>query len=314
MRPREVERVIIHISWILSQVRREFERSALSREVRYIVEKAFIDKYAIREIPEIVIEWGSEDKAYIDLRTGRLVIVLRAGRGNRYENIARALIAAIPDLLAPELKAVYGGKLLELLSSHIARSVAIDYQPVVTAINDVIGTLSEEDESFRKLASMLVEIDDRSLLSRVLIPEMVEIAKLRYPHRDPLIDDEVIELINLLYELARGEVRRVPPIIYGKYIRVAFVLVARPEKIERELMPHVNYVKYVLNKYRGIQSIYILAAGRNVVAARYLKMLLETELKTMSVKLVTTEYVYEGRYRDAPRMKLYVGRIKLKLE
>ena len=135
-------------------------------------------------------------------------------------------------------------------------------------------------------------------------------AKLRYPHRDPSIDDEVVELINILYKLARGEEIE-ESVIYGKYIRVAFVLVARPEKIEAMLELHVRYVKHVLEKYRGIRSIYILAAGKNVAAARALRILLENELKAMNIKPITVEHVYEGRYKDAPRMKLYVGRIRI---
>ena len=157
---------------------------------------------------------------------------------------------------------------------------------------------------------MLVEIDDRPLLSRILIPEIIEVAKLRYPHRDPSIDNGVLELINVLYKLAKGE-RVEEPVVYGKYIRVAFVLLARPEKIEAMLEPHVRYVKYILKKYHGIRSVYILAAGKNVAAARALNMLLVNELKAMNIKPIINEYVYESRYKDVPKMKFYVGRIRV---
>ncbi len=309
-RPESFERIAIHLSWAFSWASKRFEKNAISREVRHLIVSSFTKNFAVEEIPEIIFEWGDEDRAIRDLQTGRLVIVLKSGRRNRYENIAKALITAIPDLLAPEMKAVYDSKLLRYLSAHVARSIAKEHQPVVTAINEVIDSLMEGDERHRKLASMLVEIDDRSLLSRILIPEIVEVAKLRYPHRDPSIDDEVLELINILYRLARGEEVK-EPVIYGKYIRVAFVLVARPEKIEAMLEPHVRYVKHILEKYHGIRSIYTLAAGKNVSAASALKILLENELKAMNIKAIIKEYAYEGRYRDVPRMKLYVGRIRI---
>lgn len=87
---------------------------------------------------------------------------------------------------------------------------------------------------------------------------------------------------------------------------------ARPKKIEAMLEPHVSYVKHLLRNYPGINSIYILAAGKkNVVAAKALKMLLEAELKSMNLKPTLREYEYEGRYRDAPKMKLYLCRIKI---
>jgi hypothetical protein len=311
--PEKFDRIAIHISWALSRASRHFEKSAIRREVKYLITREFIRNFLreeVPEIPEIVVEWGDEDRAYRDAKAGKLVIVLKSGSRNRYENIARALITSIPDLLAPEMKVVYDNKLITCLSAHVARSIAKENQPVVTAINEAIDSLTRDDENLRELASKLVEIDDRSLLSRALIPEIIEIAKLRYPHRDSSIDEEVLNLIDVLYPLARGEVID-EPMVYGKYIRILFVLVARPEKIEAMLEPHVSYVKHVLRKYQGINSIYILAAGKNVVAAKALKMLLENELKSMNLKPTLREYEYEGRYRDAPKMKLYLCRIKI---
>jgi hypothetical protein len=312
--PEKFDRIAIHISWALSRASRHFEKSAIRREVKYLITHEFIRNFPVEEIPEIVVEWGDEDRAYRDAKAGKLVIVLKSGRRSRYENIARALITSIPDLLASEMKVVYDNKLITCLSAHVARSIAKENQPVVTAINEAIDSLTRDDENLRELASKLVEIDDRSLLSRVLIPEMIEIAKLRYPHRDSSIDEEVLKLIDVLYPLARGEVID-EPMVYGKYIRILFVLVARPEKIEAMLEPHVSYVKHVLRNYRnypGINSIYILAAGKkNVVAAKALKMLLNAELKSMNLKPTLREYEYEGRYRDAPKMKLYLCRIKI---
>lgn len=63
----------------------------------------------------MIVEYGDEDRAIRDLRASKLVIVLKSGRRNRYENIARVLITAIPDLLAPEMKSVYDNRLLKCL-------------------------------------------------------------------------------------------------------------------------------------------------------------------------------------------------------
>ena len=118
-------------------------------------------------------------------------------------------------------------------------------------------------------------------------------AKLRYLRRDPSIDKEVLELINMLYKLTKSEEIE-EPVVYGKYVRVAFVLVVRPEEIEAMLEPHVRYVKHVLEKYRGIRSIYILVASKNVAVARALRILLENELKAINIKPIIVEHVYES--------------------
>jgi hypothetical protein len=141
---------------------------------------------------------------------------LRRGRKHRYDNVARAVLKAVPELLAPEMKVVYDPKFIDCLSAHIARSLLKDYRTVVTAINDFVASKIETDEELRKVLSMLVEIDDQSLLSRILLPELVDVAKLRYPHRDPQIDYEVLNLVETLYKLVRGEA--LMPVICGKYL------------------------------------------------------------------------------------------------
>lgn len=308
--PEPFEKIAIHISWILSRVSRYFEKRAISREVRYIVSSSFSKNFPIEEVPEIVIEWGDEDRAIRDIKSGKLVIILKSGRRNRYENIARALLATVPELLAPEMKAVYDEKLLKCLSAHIAKSIAKDYPQVVTMINEAIRDTIANDDKMLKVSSTLVEIDDQSLFSRVLVPELIEIAKLRYPHRDPALDEEVLELIDMLGKLSRGE--KVDfPLIYRKYIRLAFIRVARPEKIEAMLEPHIRFVKHILSKYRGIKSLYILAAGRNIAAAKALRMLLENEFKNIGIRFDVQEHVYEGIYKGVPKIKLYVGRIRI---
>jgi len=309
--PENFEKIIIHVAWLLSRISKHAEKSAIAREVKYLVVSGFTKYLSVEEVPEIVIDWGDEDKATMDVKAGKLVVVLKYGRRDRYENIARALVVSIPDLLAPEMKAVYDSKLLNCLSAHIARSIARGYQPIVTAINEFVDALAEGDANLHRLAAMLVEIDDRSLLTRVLVPELVEVAKIRYPHRDPSVDDEAQKLARMLQKLARGEEVE-NPVLYGKYIRVAFVLVARPEKIESMLEPHISFVKHTLERHPGIRSIYILAAGRkNVEAAKFLRMRLESEFKLMNMEPKITEHVYEGRYKDAPCIKLYVARMKM---
>ena len=47
------------------------------------------------------------------------------------------------------------------------------------------------------------------------------------------------------------------------------------------------------------------------MAAKALRMLLVKELKAMSIRSTVQEYEYEGRYKEAPKIKLYVGAMKL---
>ena len=259
--------------WLGTIISRQLERNALSKEIRYIIAENFNKFFPIQEVPELVVEWGDEDRIIRDIKRGKLIIVLKSGRKNRYENIAKALISVIPDLLASEMRAVYDRKLLNCVSAHVARSIAKQNQAIVVEVNNAIEGLIKEDANLKEVSSMLVRIDDQSLFSRVLVTEMVEIARFRYPHRDPVLDNEIYELIELLYKLSAGE-EVAEPYVYGKYVKVLFVRVARPEKIEMMLLPHIEFVNHILSKYTGIDRIYILAAGRNIPAAKKLMNLL----------------------------------------
>jgi hypothetical protein len=311
--PEKFEKMAILTLRVFSLFSERAERRFISREVSYIVSTEFVRNYHLEEVPKVIVKWGEEDEAILDLRRNLLLIVLRRGRKHRYDNVARAVLKAIPELLAPEMKVVYDPKFIDCLSAHIARSLLKDYRTVVTAINDFVASKIEIDEELRKVLSMLVEIDDQSLLSRILLPELVDVAKLRYPHRDPQIDYEVLNLVETLYKLVKGEVSM--PVICGKYFRTVFVRVARPEKIEAMLEPHIRFVKYSLSSCPAIESIYVLAAGKlNIVAAKALEELLVRELKSMGYRLKeegTKRQEYEAGYKGKPRMRLYVCRMKI---
>ena len=163
----------------------------------------------------MVAERGEEDRAVLDLERNLLLIALRRGRKYRYENVARALLRAVPELLAPETRAVYDPRLADCLSAHTARNLASEHLPVVAAINEFAASELEKGEEAREILSMHVEIDDQSLLSRILLPELIEDAAPRYPHRDPQIDGETLNLIRTLHGVAKGAAGN--PIVCGKH-------------------------------------------------------------------------------------------------
>jgi hypothetical protein len=77
------------------------------------------------------------------------------------------------------------------------------------------------------------------------------------------------------------------------------------------LEPHIKFVKHSLRDCPTLRTIYILAAGKNIVAAKALKILLENELRDKGLSPKIEEQEYIGRYREKPIMKLYICRITL---
>jgi|GEM_PF-831148 len=308
--PEKLEKILIQVLKLFSLISDQVEKRVVSREVTYIVSTHFAKSFYFEEVPKVIVKWGEEDEAILDLKRNMLVVVLRKGRKRRHENIARALLKAIPELLAPEMKVVYDLKFVNSLSAHIARSLAREYQPVIAAINEFIASEIESDKALKELISMLIEIDDQSLFSRILLPELIRVARSRYPHRDPEIDEEVLDLIKMLHGLVRGEISK--PLLCTRYFKILFVRVARPEKIMAALEPHIQFVKYAIKGCPAIETIYVLAAGKNIVAAKALKSPLEKELENIGIKCrIISEHEYTGTYKGAPHMRLYVCKIEL---
>lgn len=205
--PKRFERIIRHILWMFSILNRRIEKYAISREVTYITRSRFKDSFPwVKEIPDIKIEWGKEERVMIKFteKKRELIIILKPGMRMRLDNIAMALIKAIPYFLEPYMESVYDKRILTLVAAHIARSLVKDMPSIVNAINEYISHITGEDTILRELAEKLVIADDRSLFTRVLLPEMIDVARERYPHRDPAIDQEVIELIRTLSMLTEG--------------------------------------------------------------------------------------------------------------
>ena len=59
----------------------------------------------------------------------------------RSDNIARALVMAIPYLIAPEIDNIYDKKVVLLVAAHMARSLVRDNPSVVEAVNQVLHPL-----------------------------------------------------------------------------------------------------------------------------------------------------------------------------
>jgi hypothetical protein len=60
-----------------------------------------------------------------------------------------------------------------------------------------------------------------------------------------------------------------------------------------------------------METIYVLAAKRNIAAAKALRMLLERELRDMGMKVKISEQEYTATYRGKPHTKLYICKLKM---
>jgi len=307
--PEKFERIIIHMLILASLISEQAERRAISREVEYIISTNFPSNLRSGIVPRIIVEWGKEDKAISHLDRGRLVIVLRRGR-KRHENVAMALVIVIPDLLAPEIYDVYDPKFIVILSAHIVRSYMKKHHDIIRYLNEILSEM-EKDRELRELSSMLIEIDDKSLFSRILLPELIKTAKLCYPHKDSKIDEEAREFIRILYNIVKG-VRAPWLIMCGKYFKLLMIRVDQPGMLQS----YIHFAKHALEECPEVETICILAEGKdNIAAAKALKTLIIDELRKMGRNIeISSEDEYVAPYKGKLHKELHLYICEIEIE
>jgi hypothetical protein len=175
------------------------------------------------------------------------------------------------------------------ISCVIATDIAERDPSVVQQIYEAVDVRFQDSLKGKNMLGKLQEIDEQSLFSRILVPEIIGGCLKAYPRRPPELQDEIQKLIELLGALVRGET--LPrPILNGKYINLALVRVARPEKIilDPELESHLKFAKLCQTR-----TLYVLAAG---TMAKLASKLTHRICKEMNYK-IDFENVYKATYK-----------------
>lgn len=288
--PGYFERIILHILKLVSYVSKRLDKIYLERDLNHTVKDSVksLEKFLPISSPELKVIWTESETLEGYLERGFVVVRMKYHR-NRARNIARALTVYIPEILPSEAKAVMHPDLALAISCVIATDIAERNPAIVQQIYEAVDVRFQNPSDGKDLLGKLQEIDEQSLFSRILVPEIISGCLKAYPRRPPELQNEIQTLIDLLGTLVRGEL--LPrPILNGKYINLAIVRVASPEKIilDPELESHLKFAKYCQTK-----TLYVLAAGTK---ARLASKLTQRICKEMSCK-VDFEDVYKAVYK-----------------
>jgi small subunit ribosomal protein S1 len=242
----------------------------------------------------IKIEWVSEEITPESFLAEGKVIIRLGHHKNRDENIIRVILEYISQALVPEIK------------HHITKEVrqAIDFTVVKKILSDVPSALNrfyetrykpevEENPKIEELCKMMEDLDSVGWFTRIFLREMKEIGvelKSRFPNLSEMdVNNEIIDFLRFLHTIATKRPEEIVPLSFiGNFIKVAIVLVARPESIDLE--PHKRRIKEHISK---VNSIYLAARGGYVELVKFLAKEIDNwsslrrigELKVYSVRL-----------------------------
>lgn len=288
--PGYFEKIILHILRIVSYVSKRLDKIYLERDLNHTIRDSVksLEKFLPVSSPELKVIWTESETLEGYLERGFVVVRMKYHK-NRARNIARALTIYIPEILPFEARAVMDPDLALAMSSVIATNIAERDPLVVQQIYEAVDVRFQDSSKGKDLLGNLQEIDEQSLFSRILAPQIIRGCLKAYPRRPQELQDEIQKLIEILSTLIRGEL--LPrPILNGKYINLAIVRVASPEKIilDPELESHLKFAKHCRTK-----TLYVLAAGTK---AKLASKLTQRISKEMNCK-IDFEDVYKGTYK-----------------
>ena len=302
--PERYEKILIHFLKIASYFAKRMDKNYVERDVKHLVDVTArtLNKYFPVISRGIKILWVESDEIESYLDRGFVVVRMKYHK-SRARNVARALVAYIPHILPSEVEAVIEADLALAISCIIATRMAEKEPEVVRQIYEAISMRFEDSLAAKEILAKLEEIDEESLLSRILLPEITKACLNAYPRRPSELRDEIGSLINMLSKLVKGEVVE-KPVIRGKYVNLALVRVAKPEKIilDPELEAHLNFAKLCQTT-----SIYVLAAGYNAKLASKLTARISRELNYKVDFEDTYKAMYRGNLTD-----VYCGKLSIK--
>ena len=208
------------------------------------------------------VEWVNK-ASYLDTSEEVVVIRMKEHEENP-RNVAYAVIDFITKGMIPYSRPYIERPIQTAIDSAMIKKIllkrnegALDYF-LTNVLNKAIG-----EEGVQHYIDVVNNLDERGILTRVYLEEARQLGLELYPtpNQDAIVETrEYIEHLNILATRKRGEWGTANPYI-GRKIKVAYILIAEPEKLERKgLMPYIQYALRIANE--GAETIYLLSRGR----------------------------------------------------
>jgi len=212
------------------------------------------------------IKWITENmtrEAFIE--KDRVVIML-SYHHNQDENLSRATLLYINKAAIPEARPHIHyklGKAIDLMMTKKALFSFIEARSsLVHFIETILKPETEKDLEVKEFCGVIDEIDERGLFTRVLLRELLELGRRRagiIETGDTVFEtNEFTKLLKRVAEKERGI--DVNPTFIKNNIKIAIILIARPEKVEQGPEIYLRAVEEGIKK--SARTLYIFARGK----------------------------------------------------
>ena len=239
------------------------------------------------------VEWVDKP-SYLDTEDEVVVIRMKEYEENP-RNVAYSVIDYISKGMIPYSRLYIEKPIQTAIDSTIVKKIllerdkgALDYF-LTNVLNKALG-----QEGVQHYIDIMNNLDERGLFTRVYLEEAKELGLELYPtpDQDALRETkEYVEHLNLLATRKKGELAKADPYI-GRKIKVAYVLIAEPEKLKREgFAPYVEYAMHCVED--GAEAIYLLSRGRKNRPAMKLADIIALTCKMKIINVSEYEEIME---------------------
>jgi hypothetical protein len=242
------------------------------------------------------------DRNYLREQDNVLIVKMKNHR-NQSKNLAIAVKEYVPYALIPMARRYVEPHLMKAIDYVVSKEfLAKDTSALTYFINMNKLDLATKDHIVK-----VDKIHEQGFLTRILLSEYKKLGYLLYP-KEPTSEtfNETLELESKIYALVtKRPEEKVSPDVYGKFIKVTIVPIAKDETIEKwGIEPHLEFIKKSLEK--GIRTFYVVAAGKiNVSLAKNLVDIVERKI---GLKKVLCEE-YDAIFREQ-KIRVFLGMLE----
>lgn len=235
------------------------------------------------------------------------VIVMLDYHNNQDENLARVALLYMNKAVIPEARPHIHQKLGRAIDLMMTKKALFSFVEARSAlghfVDSVLRPAATNDTELKEYCGVIDAIDERGLFTRVFLRELLELGLRRSgitETGDTVFEtNEFTKLLRRIAEKERGV--DVDPTFAKQNIRMAVILVARPENVDLGPDMYLRAIESRIKK--SIKTFYIFARGsRNIEFAKRVVFICEDKFKELAK---SHEEEFPTKSQDGTVMKNY---------
>ena len=313
--PEKIEKWVALIAKLFSFTSKKVEKIHISKDIQ---SKLNIYRKGVNKESEGLVPFKANVKFINPMSFGEdrvehhedKVIIIMKNRKNQDENFVKASLFCVENTLIPNARRYVDPQLMKSIDLQFVKNLIadVDKAKLNYYIDNHLSIQLENNNELVENINILDLLSETGVFTRIFLKVLRDYGLQHFPH--PSIPEHYEEpriFFEKIKEFAnRKSGEDVNPTLEGKHIKISIIMIGRPTKVFTET-GDVNvspYMKWIFScEDKGINSIFLLARDRTIIAAKHITYLLDLmpdrfEMVANSVYSVKIKNKYSLKDRD----------------